>query len=721
MPGPDPRSSQLRRARLAGAIVSLLFLVVLAVVVNGAKPRLASTNSKVIASPSAITIIGGEERCQGGEFVPRQAARLRLYTGTFGGRDVGEPLSISILDGAGSLEAGAQVAGSYPPGKLDVALPARDADAYPSQICLRNLGTQPMMFANNVGPIAHNGPGARPDGEVRVDLFRQGRESWFQLAPVMARRFALFKPPFVGPWTMWATLVLLGVLFGLGLALFLYSCSRSGEATAPKRRRSVWGLPLAGWACAGLAIANALAWAVVTPPLQVADEPGHMGYADHIARTGRLPPDDVKFRLAPYAAAEANQALLDYLPFSLEGKPSWSPHQERELRSRLETASSQSLAEDAQGAANYPALYYALEAVPARATAGATLLDRLFAMRLASTLLAGITVAFVYLFLRELLPGTPWAWVVGSLAVGFQPVFGNVSGGVNNDNLLFVASAAFLFLMARAFRSGLTPRLGVLMGGFVAAGALAKPSMLAVVPGAGLGLVLMAARAPRERRRQAMVGVVGAGAACVLVLLAWLVVDAVIFGRSPSATAAVAASGSQPMGARGQLSYLWQFFLPKLWFMKEAFPGYPRYGVWDIYIQGFIGRFGWFQYGFPVWANNLGLGVLAVLVALAGTTLVRSRTTLKRRRPEVACYTAMLAGLLLVMGVLGYRYRVTTGYNFEQPRYLFPVLGLYGAVVALAALSAGRRWAPALGVVLLGLAMAHSVFAILVTLGRYYA
>jgi hypothetical protein len=50
--------------------------------------------------------------------------------------------------------------------------------------------------------------------------------------------------------------------------------------------------------------------------------------------------------------------------------------------------------------------------------------------------------------------------------------------------------------------------------------------------------------------------------------------------------------------------------------MEDVFRGYPAYPVWDVYIQGFIGRFGWFQYGFPLWANKLGLGVLLVLVLL---------------------------------------------------------------------------------------------------------
>ncbi len=58
------------------------------------------------------------------------------------------------------------------------------------------------------------------------------------------------------------------------------------------------------------------------------------------------------------------------------------------------------------------------------------------------------------------------------------------------------------------------------------------------------------------------------------------------------------------------------------------------------------------------------------------------------------------------------------GGQFEQARYLLPLLALFGLVPALAVRAAGR-WAPVAGVVMVLLAVGLSVFAQLLTLGRY--
>jgi len=291
---------------------------------------------------------------------------------------------------------------------------------------------------------------------------------------------------------------------------------------------------------------------------------------------------------------------------------------------------------------------------------------------------------------------------------------------VNNDNLLFAVCALLLALLARAFRSGLTPRLGVAVGLTLTAGILTKPPMYGVVPGAALGLLLLAWRGRRLGNREPIRGAALAGIVFLAVTATWYLVDAVVFGRVPGDATEGLNSGSRPTSLFSQLSYLWQFYLPKLPFMGEKFPGYPRYPVWDVLIQGFIGRFGYFQYGFPMWAYRLGFGLLLALTALAVLTVARTGTV-RRRWREMCCYLAMGAGLVLLMGFVGYRYKLATGANFEQVRYFFPLLGLYGAVAVLAARGAGARWGRPLGAFLVVLAMGHSLLSMMVTVARYYA
>jgi hypothetical protein len=101
-------------------------------------------------------------------------------------------------------------------------------------------------------------------------------------------------------------------------------------------------------------------------------------------------------------------------------------------------------------------------------------------------------------------------------------------------------------------------------------------------------------------------------------------------------------------------------------------------------------------------------------------TLVRRRAGLRRRIPELLTYTAIVAGLLVSIGVLGLRYRRNTGFEFEQARYLLPLLALYGAVVAAAALGAGRRFGRPAGALLVSLAAVHGLFAQLLVISRFY-
>ena len=79
-------------------------------------------------------------------------------------------------------------------------------------------------------------------------------------------------------------------------------------------------------------------------------------------------------------------------------------------------------------------------------------MDRLALMRALSALMAGPTTLCIFLFLREVLPGTPLAWTVGALAAGLEPMFAFVSSGVNNDAGLFLVTAALLLALARLLR-----------------------------------------------------------------------------------------------------------------------------------------------------------------------------------------------------------------------------------------------------------------------------
>ena len=105
---------------------------------------------------------------------------------------------------------------------------------------------------------------------------------------------------------------------------------------------------------------------------------------------------------------------------------------------------------------------------------------------------------------------------------------------------------------------------------------------------------------------------------------------------------------------------------------------------------------------------------------LALAELTRGRRALRGRLDELGVYVVAVAGLCVVIGIQSYRYFILTGGVFEQARYLLPLLGLYGAIVALAVRFAGRRWGPALGAAIVVLAIGHDLYAQAITIARYY-
>jgi 4-amino-4-deoxy-L-arabinose transferase-like glycosyltransferase len=484
-------------------------------------------------------------------------------------------------------------------------------------------------------------------------------------------------------------------------------------------------IPAAARWCALAAFANALVWSLVTPPFHVPDETVHVSYVQYLAETGRVPnnPGATVF-------SEEEARTLEALSFnSVVGRTRDRPVLTREEQERVEQVERRDLGRVSGGgtaeSSSQPPLFYAYESIGYLASPWRGLLDRVALMRALSALLAALTVLFVFAFLRELFP-QPWAPVVGALVVAFQPVFGFVSSGVTPDAMLFAASAALFFALARAFRSGLTVRRGAGIGAALAIGSLAKLNFLALVPGALLGVALLAWRARRTlARRDLALGAtlavaIPAAAGLAYVALNLLVWDRSAWGGGVDVAARVASgedSVADPITLSGQLGYTWQLYLPRLPFMDDQFAYFPP---WETWFRGMVGVFGWLDTRFELWVSHLAFAIVAPLIVLLLVGLFRVRGRLRGALPEIVTFAAVAVGLLVSIGLLGLRYRSDTGFTFEQARYLLPLLPLYGAAAAGAAVAAGPRFSRPLGALLVALAAVHGLFAQLLVISRFY-
>jgi 4-amino-4-deoxy-L-arabinose transferase-like glycosyltransferase len=492
---------------------------------------------------------------------------------------------------------------------------------------------------------------------------------------------------------------------------------RFGPRPGLGRARALARIPRAAWICGLIACLNAVCWSFVTPAFQVPDEPDHYAYVKQLVDTGRLPSSNTEL-----TSREIVDALVGLRYPEVREQPEnraiHSQGEEDELRHDLALGAEEpGTGSPAAGvAASQPPLYYALEAVP-YGLAGGTVLDRLALMRVASALFAGLTAMFAFLFVRETLPGTRWAWIVGGLAVALTPLLGFMSGAVNPDALLFAVSAAGFYCLARAFRRGLEMGGALALGGVLAVGFLTKLNFIGLAPGMLLGLVVLARRAARVRGRRAAYRMLAGSLAIAASPVVVYVASNLLAGHH--ALGIVSSALHLTHGSLlAQLDYTWQLYLPRLPGTVDYFPGLLT--TQQLWFRGYVGLYGWLDTPFPSWVNHLALIPAGALALLCGRSLLACRPALRARAAELAVYALMAIGLLALVGADSYLSFPRVSAEYAQVRYLLPLLPLFGAAVAIAARGAGRRFGPAVGALIVVLFLAHDVFSQLLVVGRYY-
>jgi 4-amino-4-deoxy-L-arabinose transferase-like glycosyltransferase len=455
---------------------------------------------------------------------------------------------------------------------------------------------------------------------------------------------------------------------------------------------------------------------LITPPFQVPDEPAHFAYVQQLAQTRTLP-------TSPYAdySEEEEVALRDTRAREVRWHPERHPVARKGEQRQLEHDLAQPLQRTGPGGAGVataqPPLYYALQTIPYIVGRRLSLLDRLQLMRLLSALMAGLTALFVYMFVREALPGARWAWVAAGLSIALAPQLGFMSGAVNPDSMLAAVSAATFFVIARAFRRGMSSGLAIAIGLVTATGLLTKVNYAALVPGVFVAIGVLAMRTARTSRRSAFVSLgLAAGIAASPVLL-----YALINLLSNRPLLGVVSSAVHLTRHRGSLlaeaSYIWQSYLPRLPGMADYFHGVST--TIQMWFDRSVGFYGWDDTSFPLWVDRLALVPAGLLALLAMRALIMSRATVRRRLLELGVYALMAVGLLAVIGADSYLVANAAG-TYSEPRYLLPLLALVGGALAMSARGAGQRWGPTVGALVVVLFLGHDVLSQLQVISRFY-
>lgn len=395
-------------------------------------------------------------------------------------------------------------------------------------------------------------------------------------------------------------------------------------------------------------------YSVVTPPYEAPDEVAHFKYVVHLLRTHTLPVQRMG------EMEEAHQPPLYYALAALAALPGdlndpagayrFNPH----------------FMWAGQGGSEINAgLHGTAETFPYQGTALAFHLARL-----ASILMSLGTVALTVATGWELFPQRRVIGLLAGALAAFSPQFLFISGAVNNDNLLTLAATGTWWQLARTLRRPDDWRQWLWTGLWMAAGLLAKPSVVVTgIPALVLLIVVLRRRSPRLLLQ----GCAALGLPVVVLAGWWLVRNQIVYG--------------DPLG--------WTMF-------EQVYAGllnqggsldFSRFLVFITrQLQSFWGVFGWMNVPAPDWFFTAVRWLC--LLGLAGLGAFVERRGWRDPTP------AQRAGLLLLAGAIvaqeAYLTWSITRFNdlWFQGRYLFPVIAPIALLIALGLVTlVPPRWA----------------------------
>jgi 4-amino-4-deoxy-L-arabinose transferase-like glycosyltransferase len=469
-----------------------------------------------------------------------------------------------------------------------------------------------------------------------------------------------------------------------------------------------------------LMVATALlgvTWALVVPAWQSPDEPQHFAYAQSLATRFALPGDKHRRSFSSaqgFADAVVGASRGAFYPDAVP--PDWSASDYARYRAALAGNPSASDGGGPNSAAANPPLYYLYASIAYWVSGGGSdALDQLYAMRIWDVALLLITVAAAWLLSGEVLGPRRDAQLVCAAVAGLVPAETFVSTSVNPDSLMVALWALALWLGARVITRAGRRSDSVALGLVTAAAVLTKATSYALVPAALLALLLGWRLQPSAERQTITSQFAVPLAALAAPILGWLALAAAL-GRSAVNTIQTG-PGAHSFNIRQFLSYLWQFYLPRLPFMTR-FRETSQLPLYDLWIREGWGVFGWRDLAMPDWIYKV-CALVSAAVAVGGAVIV-ARFRDRLRLALLAFFALALIALLVGLHVTDYRAIIAGQSAVIQGRYLLPVLPLFGLAVGLIVTRIPAAWRTATAGGILAVLLVLQVVALSSVATGYY-
>jgi 4-amino-4-deoxy-L-arabinose transferase-like glycosyltransferase len=449
--------------------------------------------------------------------------------------------------------------------------------------------------------------------------------------------------------------------------------------------------PLA--ALLAMATIQVTAWILVLPPFQGPDEEGHFAYVQHLAETG-APPDRYGGSGRSYSTEQAEAigwANLLVLRGILGARPGWTEAEEARWH-ELEASHPDAASSDGDGpnaTGQNPPLYYALETIPYHLSPGGSFFNRYYMARFGSAIFYVAAVAFMWLIASELFRPL-WARTLATAIFGLHPKLAMLGALINPDTLLVLIWTAFIYVGLRIVRHGPTLRRLIGAGAAVVASVLTHGRGLAIVPALAVLLGIAYFRWRPPVRQTLLVGAIGLGIATVGLAVAGVFTSG-LSGEGAAYGGLLGWQDDRSFNIRQFLSYVWQFYLPKLEFMQASI-GVPGYGFREVYIQSFYSDLASLEIQYPRFAIDL-LHVATMLLLVGLYTVVVARlNVVKRSWPTIAFLLVTGLSMVTLLHLSSYTAMLADpGDPLLTGRYLFPLLPLLAIGVTVVVTALPRR------------------------------
>jgi hypothetical protein len=458
-----------------------------------------------------------------------------------------------------------------------------------------------------------------------------------------------------------------------------------------------------------------MCWALTLPPFQSPDEFDHYAYVESLATSFRLPGSahaKIYSSDESVAATVVNAPHTAFHPAAVP--PSWSrADYRRYLASHTRGIATRSNGGGLTSASGNPPLYYLIAAAGYLLDGGGTAYGRLYAVRIEGIVFLLLTTVGAWLLAGETFGRRRLPQLMAAATAALVPMSAFISTSVNPDALIITEWTFALLLMARTVNRRARIVDVAALCALLAAAILTKDTSYALVPPAALAIGLGVVRRPASERLRALSGIGASALITAIPIGVWLTQSRSLGGTPVSAVG----TAGRPFSVRQFLSYLWQFYLPRLPFMRpyRLVAGLPVNTVW---IDEGTGDFGWLVVSVPDWM--LAVARILLIVLTANSLWVFRRMRGLRRLGLLAVDLLALVSLLVLLHVTEYRQTLGGGGAFLQGRYILPVVSLLGLAVGLLFGRLPRAARPAAAAIgLVGLLVAQ-VLSLTAVLHAYY-